>query len=147
MADRTGRCMCGAVTFSAVDMKDEFSICHCKQCQRWVGAAYRGVSVATEKLEITGRENIRVYASSNFAERANCKICGSAIWWRLTAGPYVGNTSIPVGSLDDTDGLVLSRELYVDYKNSTNELPEDWEKLTSADVNKITAAFGDGDAI
>ena len=141
MTDRTGQCLCGAVSFRATDMKDEFSICHCKQCQRWVGGAYRGVNVATENLEISGRDNIHVFASSEFAERANCKTCGSAIWWRLTAGPYVGKTSIPVGLLDDSDGLVMSTELFVDLKNSTNEMPDDWEKMTSADVEKIIAEF------
>ncbi len=145
MTDRTGGCMCGAVTFSAVDMKDDFSICHCKMCQRWVGAAYRGVSVATDNLKITGQENISVFVSSDFAERANCNKCGSPIWWRLTAGPNVGNTSIPVGLLDDSDGLVLSTELFVDLKNSTNETPESWEKLTEADVEKIIAGFADKD--
>jgi hypothetical protein len=141
MTDRTGQCLCGAVSFRATDMKDEFSICHCKQCQRWVGGPYRGVSVPTDKLEITGRENIRVFASSEFAERANCKTCGSAIWWRLTAGPFVGKTSIPVGLLDVSDGLVMSTELFVDLKNSTNEVPENREQLTSADVEKIIASF------
>ncbi len=133
--------MCGAVSFRATDMKDKFSICHCKQCQRWVGGAFRGVNVATENLEFTGRENISVFASSDFAERANCKICGSAIWWRLTAGKYVGNTSIAMGLLDDSDSMVMKSELFVDYKNSTNELPEGREQMTAADVEKIIAGF------
>ena len=59
MADKTGHCMCGAVSFRAVDMADEFSACHCKMCQRWTGSFFKGVSVATENLAITGRENIR----------------------------------------------------------------------------------------
>ncbi|MGR3290582.1 MAG: GFA family protein [Paracoccaceae bacterium] len=141
MTDRTGRCMCGAVTFSAVDMKDEFTICHCKMCQRWVGSAFRGVSVPTDNLDISGRDHIRVFASSEFAERANCNICGSPIWWRLTAGKHVGNSSIPLGLLDQRDGLVLSSEYFVDYKCCTDELPESWEKLTGAEVENIIADF------
>ncbi|MGR3342889.1 MAG: GFA family protein [Paracoccaceae bacterium] len=141
MTDRTGQCMCGAVSLSAVNMADEFSACHCKMCQRWVGTAYKGVLVATENLTITGRENINVFASSDFAERANCNICGSAIWWRLTAGPYVGKTSIPVGLLDDTDGMIMSHEYFVDYKNSTNELPDSRVQRTGTEVEKIIADF------
>lgn len=141
MADRTGHCMCGAVSLRAVDMADEFSACHCKMCQRWTGSFFKGVSVATENLKITGRENITVIDSSDFAERAHCSKCGSPIWWRLTAGPHVGGTSVALGLLDDTDGLTLKREYFVDYKNSTNVLPDDRIQMTEADVAEIFAEF------
>lgn len=144
MTDRTGRCLCGAVTFSATGMSDTFSSCHCKMCQRWVGGAFSGVSVKTENLTVQGAENIRSFQSSDFAERANCKICGSALWYRLTAGKYVGNTSIPVGLLDETDGLVLNHEYFVDYKNSINVVPEDRKQTTSTEIKKIIADFMGG---
>lgn len=141
MTDRTGHCMCGAVSFSAVDMSDEFSACHCKMCQRWTGSFFKGVSVATENLTISGQKNITVFKSSNFAERAHCSKCGSAIWWRMTAGPHVGNTSVALGLLDDTGGITLKREYFVDYKNSTNVLPDDRIQMTEADVTAILAEF------
>jgi len=133
--------MCGAVKFSASDMPREFSSCYCKTCQRWVGNAYKGVSVPTENLTISGRENIGIFVSSVFAERAYCKKCGSAIWWRLTAGPYVGKTSISLGLLDDTDGMVLSGELFVDFKNSTDEIPDGISQMTSEEAARIMADF------
>jgi len=140
-----GRCMCGAVTFTATDMADTFSSCHCKMCQRWVGGAFRGVSVKTENLTVHGAENIRSFQSSGFAERANCKICGSALWYRLTAGKYVGNTSISVGLLDDSDGLVLSSEYFADYKNCTDEVPEGRKQISAAEVEEMIADFMSGD--
>lgn len=146
MTDRTGHCLCGAVTISATDMADDFSSCHCKSCQRWVGGALNGVSVKAENLNITGQEHVGVFQSSNFAERAYCKTCGSALWFRLTAGKYAGNISIPVGLLDDTDGLVLSTEYFTDYKNSTSQLPESRTQLSSADVGNIIADFMSEDA-
>jgi hypothetical protein len=133
--------MCGAVTFTATDVPNEFSSCHCKTCLRWVGNAYKGVNVPTENIVFSGGENIRTFASSAFAERANCTKCGSAIWWKLTAGPYVGKTSISLGLLDDTDGMVLSSELFVDFKNSTDEVPEGVSQMTSEEAAKIVADF------
>ena len=133
--------MCGAVSFNAVGMSDEFSACHCKMCQRWTGSFFKGVSVATEKLTISGQKNITVFKSSNFAERAHCSKCGSAIWWRMTTGPHVGNTSVALGLLDDTDGITLKREYFVDYKNSTNVLSDDRIQMTEADVTAILAEF------
>ncbi|PHQ98536.1 MAG: hypothetical protein COB40_00575 [Marinosulfonomonas sp.] len=141
MTDRTGQCMCGAVTFSAKDMADTFSICHCKMCQRWVGSALKGVSVKTENLTVHGSKNISAFQSSEFAERANCKICGSGLWWRLTAGKYVGNNSILIGLLDDVDGLKLSTEYFVDYKYNTVEVPEGRTQVTSAEVADIIQDF------
>jgi hypothetical protein len=73
--------------------------------------------------------------------RANCRKCGSAIWWRLTAGPYVGKTSISLGLLDDTDGMVLSGELFVDLKNSTDMIPEGISQMTSEEAAEIVADF------
>lgn len=141
MTDKTGRCLCGAVTFTAVDMADHFSCCHCKTCQRWAGSAFKGVSVATKNLTLTGEAHLGIFNSSSFAERAHCQKCGSAIWYRLTAGPYVGNTSIALGLLDETDGLTLKHEYFVDYKNSTNVVPKDRIQLTEADVVALIADF------
>jgi hypothetical protein len=58
-----------------------------------------------------------------------------------TAGPYVGKTSISLGMLDDPDGMVLSRELFVDFKNSTDEIPEGISQMTSEEAAKIVADF------
>ncbi len=132
MTKRTGQCLCGAVKFTAKDTPETFSTCYCKDCQRWVGGPYRGMSVPTENLEITGREHISVYKSSDFAERASCRKCGSPLWWRLTKTKYFGKTSIPVGLLDDTGGLTLNHVLFSDYKDQTNDIPDDVEQMTSA---------------
>jgi hypothetical protein len=141
MAEKTGHCLCGAVSFVATDMAGNFSRCHCKMCLRWVGGPFDGVQVETAKLIFTGEDNISVFTSSHFAERGNCKICGSAVFWRLTAGPYVGKTGIPLGMLDDTDGMMMTSELFVDLKNSTSLVPEDRQQMTSDDIAKIVAEF------
>jgi hypothetical protein len=141
MAEKTGRCMCGAVSFVATDMAGNFSRCHCKMCLRWVGGPFDGVQVETAKLTFTGDDNISVFTSSHFAERGNCKVCGSAVFWRLTAGPYVGKTGIPLGMLDDTDGMMMTSELFVDLKNSTSLVPEERQQMTSDDIAKIVAEF------
>ena len=139
--------MCGAVSFRAVDMADTFSTCHCKMCQRWAGSAFSGASVKSADLKVTGGDNIGTVQSSDFAERTFCKECGSSLWYRLTAGKYVGATSVAIGLLDDTDGLTLNHEYFSDYKNSTNELPEDRKQTTAAEVEGIIADFlGGGQA-
>ncbi len=137
MTDRTGHCLCGAVRFTARGMEDTFSTCYCDMCQRWGGGPYRGVTVPTEGLEIEGRSHIGILKTSAFAERAFCKKCGSGIWWRMVAGPYVGKTSIPVGLLDDRTGLTPSSVTFSDLKDHTNLPPEGVEELDSEAVAKI----------
>ena len=137
MTTRTGHCLCGAVSFTAHEMGDTFSICYCDMCQRWSGGPYRGVSVPTENLEITGRDHISILKTSAFAERAFCSKCGSGIWWRMFAGPYTGKTSIPVGLLDSRDGLTANSVTFSDLKDHTNEYPEGIEEMDTAAVAKI----------
>jgi len=146
MSDRTGQCLCGAINFTATDVPDGFSTCYCKACQRWTGGPFKGVAVKAENLAITGRKNIGIFQSSDFAERSFCKKCGSAIWFRLTAGKYAGNTSIALGLLDNTDGLTARKVYFEDYKNSADTEPQDCQKFTSVEVEKMITDFVTGDA-
>lgn len=134
MTDLKGQCLCGAVCFSGPKETNEFSMCHCKMCQRWAGSAFKGISVPTDKLKVSGTGAIKVLKTSDWAERHFCGNCGSALWYRLTDGPYVGSTNIAIGLLDDTAGLRLKTEYFVDYKTSADELPEDRIQMTEADV-------------
>ncbi|MCO4746886.1 MAG: GFA family protein [Proteobacteria bacterium] len=143
MTTRTGQCMCGAVRFSTEELAEHFAICHCKTCQRWAGTSFKGVSAPTATLEIEGREHIAVFKSSGFAERAHCRSCGSTLWYRLTAGPYVGKTSLAVGLLDHTDGLTVAHEYFSDRTDSTHTLTGEHKQFTAADVLAMAAAFED----
>lgn len=144
MSELSGQCLCGAVGFSAPKESDEFNMCHCNMCRRWAGSAFKGISVPTDKLEITGAQSIKTLKTSDWAERHFCGACGSALWYRLTAGPFVGSTNIAIGLLDDTEGLRLKNEYFVDYKTSADMLPEDRNQMTEADVMAMFApAEGD----
>ena len=112
MSDRTGHCLCGAVTLHVADFPAEFGACHCEMCRRWTGAAFLAATVAPASLRLDGAANVARYQSSDWAERAWCATCGTHLWYRLT-GPE-GAYEIPVGLLDDPDGLDFSSEIYVD---------------------------------
>lgn len=144
MTKLTGRCMCGAVSFSATSDTDNFSICHCQMCRRWAGSAFKAISVPTDSLKTTGAAAIKTRTSSAWGERSNCRECGSVLWYRLTDGPYVGGTNIALGLLDDTNGLHLKTEYFVDYKTSADELPQDREQMTEAEVMALFAPSEQG---
>ena len=88
---RKGKCLCGAVSFTIRDLNADFGACHCKMCQRWTGSTYMSLTVPADTIAFEGKENIGRYQSSEWAERAWCKNCGSNLWYQVTAeGPYSG---------------------------------------------------------
>lgn len=117
MSVRTGGCMCGAVRFEAQLTRHEFGACHCEMCRRWTGSALLGITVPRAKVVWSGQENIATIQSSSWAERAWCSKCGSGLYFRVTVeSDYSNDIEIPVGLLDDANGLSMANEIYIDHK-------------------------------
>ena len=105
-----------------------------------------GVHVERDGLTIEGESNVKVITSSAWAERAFCSNCGSNLWYRVTEGPYASGVSLSLGMFDDTSGLTLSHEYYVDRVRDAYEFPEDRMKMTEAEVIAMFAPAEDGEA-
>ncbi|MEE9427630.1 MAG: GFA family protein [Paracoccaceae bacterium] len=115
MAEKTGRCMCGAVSFVAQNVPTNFGACHCEMCRRWTGSALLEVSVSSKS--ITWQGEIAKRQSSEWAERAWCPACGTGLYYRVTKeGEWYGSTDIPLGLFDDLHGFELSHEIFIDHK-------------------------------
>ena len=113
--DKSGGCLCGAVRFDARNVPDTFGICHCPMCRRWTGSALVEVSVKTDDIIWQGAEHIATRASSDWAERAWCRACGTALYFRHTReDQWFGSTDLPLGLFDDPNGLTLEYEIFVD---------------------------------
>lgn len=135
MTTRDGKCMCGAVTFTAKGTGDTFGACHCKMCQRWAGSAMMALTVPEAGMEISGAEHVKRFQSSDWAERAWCDTCGSGLWYRITApGPHSGDYHVPVGLFDDAAGLKLVREICVDRASGAFAYAGDLKRMTEAEV-------------
>jgi hypothetical protein len=55
-----------------------FSVCHCNMCRIW-----GGISLLVVHTGASGKENISVYPSSEWAECGFCKHCGTHLFYRL----------------------------------------------------------------
>lgn len=107
----TGKCLCGAVTFTARNVDARMHICHCSMCRRWAGGPT--FSVAVDGVEFDGAQHIERYRSSAWAERGFCRQCGSSLFYRLMESDrYVLN----VGSFDDQAPFTTASEIYIDDK-------------------------------
>lgn len=113
--DKSGGCLCGAVRFDARDVPGTYGICHCPMCRRWTGSALVEVSVQSDHITWSGTEHIATRASSDWAERAWCRECGTALYFRHTKrDKWFGSTDLPLGLFDDTSGFELAYEVFVD---------------------------------
>jgi hypothetical protein len=121
----TGRCLCGAVNFSARNVEPEIHACHCHTCQRWFGGPALGVSAGS--VEFDGREHVATFDSSEWAERGFCARCGSSLFYRLKAhDQYVLFT----GTFDSQDGITLAGEIFIDAKPPGYDFAGDHARLT-----------------
>jgi hypothetical protein len=125
-----GRCLCGAVSFTADIAKREIDICHCDMCRRWSAGPYIGLS-HDGAVKFDGAENIGVYKSSDWAERAFCMVCGSSLYYHLLGTDHY---SLSAGALEDHSGLVLTAQVFIDEKPAYYDLANETPKLTGAQV-------------
>jgi hypothetical protein len=143
---RAGRCLCGGVRFRAGLTSFSFGACHCDMCRRWVGSALLAISVPTDNIHWDGHANIARFQSSSWAERANCKVCGTALFYRVTSdGPGAGDTELPIGLFDSADGLTFDSEIYIDLKPDSFAYAGDRKRMTRAQTHEHFGLSVEGD--
>jgi hypothetical protein len=109
-----GTCHCGQITFTAEIDPDAVRICHCTDCQRLTGSAYR-VNVQTSAASFvlrsgTPRIYIKTAESGNKRAHAFCPNCGTPIY---ATDPQVPREySIRVGTLMQRAELRPTRQIW-----------------------------------
>ncbi|MEQ9260676.1 MAG: GFA family protein [Roseovarius sp.] len=138
---RNGSCLCGAVTYEIADAPGEAGVCHCGMCRKWTGGINVAMHLKAEDVVFEGSEAIAHYTSSEWAERGFCSRCGSSLYYRMTAeGPMQGDLFIGLGTLDDTDGLRLTEEIFIDRKPAFYSFAEETRKMTEGEFMEMVAA-------
>ena len=113
-ARHVGTCLCGAVRVTGHGEMGPVSICHCPQCLKQGAGPYMGVRFA-DGLDIEG-DTVVWFRSSAHAERGFCRACGTILSWKMRDRD---RGSANVHLFDDTNGLRVSEEIFVD-------TPPDW---------------------
>ena len=109
-----GSCHCGAIRYQAEVDPTRVTICHCKDCQRLTGAAYR-VSVGTTREAFVlerGTPKIYVKKADSGASRAQvfCPECGSPLFtYDLADSAAYG---LRVGCIDQRSELIPSKQIW-----------------------------------
>ena len=136
----TGGCMCGAVRYAVKQEVRHSGACHCGMCRKWSGGVFIGIEVAADDLMIENEGVLTRYRSSPWAERAFCSVCGSSLFYRVTAaGPHHGTYHIGMGTVDDPSGISMTEEIFIDRKPDGYGFVGDHKTMTEAEV---MAMFG-----
>ncbi len=126
----TGTCLCGAISFTAQNMKNRIGACHCNMCRKWGGSAFMEVDCGPD-VKFEGEEKLSVFNSSEWAERCFCAVCGSHLFYRLKESQ---DHMIPVGLFDEDHDLVFDHQVFVDEKPDYYQFANKTEDLTGAEL-------------
>ena len=121
----TGRCLCGAVTYSAEEVETDVHSCHCEICLRWSGGPTFSVSVG--RVSFNGEQNITRFDSSEWVERGFCSQCGANLFYHLKEPDRY---MLWMGTFDDLTPFKLADEIYIDKKPDLYALAGDRPRLT-----------------
>lgn len=127
-----GKCACGKVTYKTNDDIKEVSICHCKICQAVSGGIY--FYFEAKNLEITNKDNLTVWKSSEHAERVFCSTCGSTVYCYI---PALKAYHVSPGTLDDWKDLKLTSQIFIDRKPVCYNIAEETDKKTAEEMYKL----------
>ena len=119
----SGACLCGAVRYAVADAFRYAMNCHCSQCRRATGSAFKpfgGIEIS--KLEVTaGAEQLKRYgAGADFD--MHCATCGSLIYSVVRDGAYV---HVTYGTLVDAPSLAPTQHIFVGSKAPWYEIADD----------------------
>lgn len=109
-----GSCHCGAVRYEAVVDPARTGICHCTDCQRLTGSAYR-VSVPAQDgsfMLLAGEPRIYVKRGDNGSRRAQafCPDCGSPLYTCDADEPAGVGIGLRVGCIEERQRLIPRRQ-------------------------------------
>lgn len=128
--ENTGRCLCGGVEMKFVHVAEVIGACHCSMCRRWGGGPLLAVDCGHD-VSISGDEHVSVYNSSEWAERGFCRHCGTHLFYRLRqTGQYI----VPVGLLENSEGLVMDHQIFIDEKPGYYCFANETSNMTGAEV-------------
>lgn len=113
--DVTGRCHCGAVTYEAAIDPEKVTICHCTDCQKLTGTAFRvSVPAPRENIRLSGADPaLYIKTAENGRRRLQyfCGSCGSQLF-TTGEGEDAKTWGIRWGGIDQREALVPRRKIW-----------------------------------
>jgi hypothetical protein len=121
-----GSCYCGAVRYAVADEFLYAANCHCSDCRRTTGSAFKPFAgIERYKLTVTkGEPGLLIFGEED-ANNTHCKACGSLLYSVVRDGAFV---HVAMGTLIDAPSIRPSMHIFVGSKAPwfaiTDDLPQ-----------------------
>ena len=122
----TGKCLCGAVSYTASGSPIIVAQCHCVECRRLSGTGHTvGAMFAENAVTVSGQLSEFSYTSDKNAKvtKSFCAKCGSPIHGRNTRSP--DHLTLSLGTMDDALGLNVEVVIFERDRPHWDRLGED----------------------
>jgi hypothetical protein len=119
----SGHCLCGRVEYAVADAFRYAMNCHCSQCRRATGSAFKPFAgIERQQLRITrGAEALSIHGEAE-GHDARCGACGSLLYSVVRDGAYV---HVAMGTLVDDPSIRPSAHIFVGSKAPWHRITDD----------------------
>ena len=129
-----GKCQCGAVHYVVVDEFVYAANCHCADCRRATGSAFKPFAgIARDKLRITAGADMLMTFGDDTAHDVRCRRCGSYLYSVVREAKFV---HLALGTLADAPSIRPNKHIFVGSKapwfTITDDLPQ-WQEHVVAE--------------
>ena len=109
-----GECYCRAVRYEVADEFVYALNCHCSDCRRTTGSAFKPFAgIISEKLRVTrGSDDLMIHGNEA-NHNAHCARCGSLLYSLVRNGAFV---HVAMGTLTDDPSIRSSAHIFVGSK-------------------------------
>lgn len=113
MTERTGRCLCGAVSFTLSADPLATRVCWCRDCQHLAANGTVNMLVPADALAVSGAvaEYIKTADSGSEITRQFCPNCGTQLFAKSSLRPQF--RVVRVGNLDEPSSVKPSVNIWV----------------------------------
>ncbi|MER8548834.1 GFA family protein [Mesorhizobium sp. M1182] len=133
-----GKCLCGAVQYAVADAFVYAANCHCSNCRRTTGSAFKPFAgIERDRLSLTkGEDNLTIFGDET-GHDAHCKTCGSLLYSVVRDGAFV---HVAMGTLVDEPTIRPTQHIFVGSKAKwftiTDDLPQYREHAVAGDAGE-----------
>lgn len=121
-----GGCCCGAARYEVVDAFRYAAMCHCSNCRRTTGSAFKPFAgIEREKLQLVAGGDALIVVGEENLNDTHCGRCGSLLYSIVREGAFV---HVAMGTLIDAPSVRPTHHIFVGSKapwfDITDGLPQ-----------------------
>lgn len=106
-----GKCFCGAVAYAVADEFRYAACCHCSDCRRTTGSAFKPFAgIERAKLVLIAGQGGLMIVGDEQGNDTHCKACGSLLYSVVRDGAYV---HVAMGTLVNAPTIRPDKHIFV----------------------------------